>query len=456
MRILGYEITKAAPQTQPQANKKGLEIKWMGGSWIPYEDSIETYIKEGILRNPHVSAIVSRIIDKAISVPWYAYAVKDTKKLSKYESMTGGDANEAALANARIIKSQALSELPDNHAVAKMLKNPNSVQGFTEFIAELVGYDCLSGEQIVAKQGVSFSEKGMPLELYALPPHLVTFVADSSWLKVKAYKWQPENIDLDPENVVVGKRWNPIMYDAFHLRGLSPLRAMLTTLQGSNEALDTMRKMFVNMGPPVVVYPDSEGIIVEKKANDLKESFRSYIMKNRKGEIMVNSGKLGKLDLGVSPVDLAILDSDIANRQNLCNAFGVDSLLFGNTKDRSGTAAELEYARKRMVLDAVLPILVRIRGVLNKVFEPTGAFVDFDYSGLPEMQVDMKAMAETLGKMPYVTYQEKREFTGWTKDERTEYQDLLNDYAIPNSEKPYLMAVGDAVAQDSQNNGTYQ
>ena len=450
MRIFGYEIKKA-PQAQTD-QQQGLNIQWMGGTWIPYEDTMETFIKEGIYKNPHIAAIVGRIIDKAISIPFYAYSVKDAKKVAKYESMTGGEANEKSLANARIYKSQALGELPANHALNKLLEKPNEVQSFQELLADFVGYDCLAGEQIMRKQGVSFSEKGFPLEMYALPPHLVTFVADSKYLGVKGYKWAPDNIDMDVESIVVAKRWNPLLYDSYFLRGLSPLRAMLATIQASNEAQDTMRKMFINQGPPMVVFPEGEGILIEKKTNEIKEAFRSYIVKNRKGEIMVNNSKLGKIDLGVSPVDLAILDSDVANLQNLCNAYGVDSLLFGKTKDRSGTAAELEYARKRMVLDAVLPILVRFRAMINKVFQPMGYYIDFDYSGLPEMQSDMKAMAEALRLMPYVTYAEKREFTGWTRDERAEYQDLLNDYTILSSERPYLL---DIQVQDTQNNGVY-
>lgn len=451
MRIFGYEITKAAPE--PKQLQDGLKVQWMNGTWVPYEDKIETYIKEGILKNPHLSAIVSRIIDKAISIPFYAYAVQDVKKLSKYESLTGGEANELSLQSARIIKSQALKELPDNHVANQFLRQPNDAQTFSELLADFVGYDCIAGEQISYKEGVSMRQKGFPLEFFCLPPHLITFIADKKINRVKGYRWNLDNTELVFENVVVGKRWNPIIHDSHYLRGLSPIRAMLSTVQASNEAQVTMVKMLANQGPPVVVYPDGQGIIVEPKATKVKEAFREYLMKGRKGEILVHSTKLGKLDLGASPVDLAILDSEMANLQNLCNTFGVDSLLFGKTKDRSGTAAELEYARKRMVLDAVLPILVRFRSVLNKSFEGTGVFFDFDYSGLPEMQVDMKAMAEALRLMPYVTYAQKQEFTGWPKDERSEYQELLNDYAIANTETMYLMA--DKVPQDQPNNGTY-
>lgn len=454
MKILGYEISKAAKSSAANS-QKSLEIQWLGGAWVPYEDKIETYIKEGVLKNPHLSAIIGAIIDKAISIPFYAYKVKDVKKVAKYESMTGFDTNEQSLSNARIVKMQALEDLPDTHVLSGLLRQPNDAQSFPEFLADFVGYDLLAGEQIHKKEGVSLREKGLPLEWYCLPPHLVTFIADKKFQKIKGLKWQPENTDIDIDTVTIAKRWNPVMYDAFYLRGLSPIRAMLATIQASNEAQITIAKMLANQGPPVVVYPDQEGLIVEKKANDLKEQFRSYIMKGRKGEIMVNNSKIGALTLGASPVDLAILDSDLANLQNLCNVYRVDSLLFGRTKDRSGTAAELEYARKRMVLDAVLPVLIRFRGVLNKSLEGTGFFVDFDYSGLPEMQTDMKVMAEALQKMPYVTYAEKREFTGWTKEERVEYADLMGDYWVPNSEKPYLMATGETVPPDSPNNGTY-
>lgn len=454
MKILGYEIRKAA-KSVAVSNQKPLEIQWLGGAWVPYEDKIETYIKEGVLKNPHLSAIISAIIDKAISIPFYAYKVKDAKKVAKYESMTGFDANEQSLSNARIVKMQALEDLPDTHVLSGLLRQPNDAQNFPEFLADFVGYDLLAGEQIHKKEGVSLREKGLPLEWYCLPPHLVTFIADKKFQKIKGLKWQPENTDIDIDTVTIAKRWNPVMYDAFYLRGLSPIRAMLATIQASNEAQISMAKMLANQGPPVVIYPDTEGLVIEKKATELKEQFRSYIMKGRKGEIMVNNSKIGMLKLGASPVDLAILDSDLANLQNLCNVYRVDSLLFGRTKDRSGTAAELEYARKRMVLDAVLPVLVRFRGVLNKSLEGTGFFVDFDYSVLPEMQTDIKAMAEALRLMPYVTYAEKREFTGWTKEERAEYADLMGDYWVPNSEKPYLMATGENVPPDSPNNGTY-
>lgn len=453
MKIFGYEISKIKRETaQPPQND--FSMRWMGGAWVPYEDAMQTYIKEGYLKNAHVAPIVGRIIDKALAVPFFVSKIKNASGVAKYESLTGTDATEASIHRARLLKSQVLEEIDDTDPAAKLLQQPNQVQSWAEFLADLVGYDCLAGEQIVAKQGVSLRTKGMPLELYSLPPHLLTFIADESYMRVKSYKWQPENKTIEPEKVVVVKRWNPVMYDSYHLRGMSPLRAMLSTLQASNEAQSTMAKLFMNQGPPMVVFPDSDGLIVEKKVNDIKEMFRSYIMKNRRGEIAVNTGKLGKIDLGVSPVDLRILESELASLQNICNAFGVDSLLFGKTEGRSGTASELEYARKRMVLDAVMPVLVRVRSCLNRVYEPAGYFVDFDISGLPEMQSDMKIMAEVLEKMPYATYAEKRSFTGWQSDDRPEYQDLLNDYLIPNNARPYLM--GDAPAPDAANQGEYE
>ena len=450
MKIFGLEIRKAARTNTPD---KGLNMPWTVNNWVPYDDKVVTYIREGVLKNPHIGPIVGRILDKAISIPFYAYKVKDSKKLSKYESMTGLEANELSLSNARIIKMQALEDLKDNHPLSRLLRQPNESQTWDQFLADMVGNDLLAGEQIHKKEGISFQAVGLPLEWYSLPSHLTSFIADEKYLKVKGYRWEPDNITIDPEYITVGKRWNPVLWDSFHLRGLSPLRAMLTTVQSSNEAQTTMAKMLANQGPPVMLYPDTDGIIVEKKSNDIKEAIKAYIMKGKRGEVMVHTTKLGKLDIGTSPVNLAILDSDKADLQKLCNAYGVDSLLMGVTKDRSGTAAELEYARKRMVLDAVLPVLVRTRGVLNKSLEGTGFFVDYDYSGLPEMQIDMKAMAEALRLMPYVSYQEKREFTGWTKDERPEYQDLMSDYAIANTEQMYLMA--QKIADDAANNGTY-
>ena len=89
-------------------------------------DNVETYINTGYLFNPIVYSVVSFIAQKAGSIPWGVYEVKNEKSLQLYKSSTKIDIN------ARMVRKKAMVAIED-HELSELFVRPNLLQGWADF-----------------------------------------------------------------------------------------------------------------------------------------------------------------------------------------------------------------------------------------------------------------------------------------------------------------------------------
>ena len=84
-------------------------------------------------------------------------------------------------------------------------------------------------------------------------------------------------------------------------------------------------------------------------------------------EILIAGAKLGWVNMGLSPVDLQLLESEKITLRELCNVYGVNSALFNDPDNK--TYNNMKEAKKEMLTQVVLPELVLIRDAFNRFFE---------------------------------------------------------------------------------------
>jgi len=216
---------------------------------------------------------------------------------------------------------------------------------------------------------------------------------------------------------------------------LSPLQAAYRTIQRSNDAKDTSVAMLQNQGPKGILSADESNDFGPEAAGKLKEDFynqygtktQAGILKNA-GKILIAGAKLNWINMGLSPVDLQLLESEKITLRELCNVYGVNSALFNDPDNKSYN--NMKEAKKEMLTQVVLPELVALRDAFNRFFAREigqGYYIDFDLTVFPELQEDMKELSAILSQSWWITPNEKRAAMRYDTVE----DDVMNEIFIP-------------------------
>lgn len=400
--------------------------------------------------NSEVYSIVKRISKTISTVPFYVYSVKNTKELNKYKSMTQNASSGQDIAKAELVRVKAIDEIADS-PLNKILEQPNPYQSFSEFIENVVGYKLITGNSYIWANRLS---SGKVAELVTLPSQYVAIISDGTINGVEGYTFTLVGWDtLDAKDVIHLKYFNPYFStDGQQLYGLSPLQAAYRTVQRSNDAKDTSVGMLQNQGPKGILYADEGNDFGPEQAGKLKEDFynqygtktQAGIVQNA-GRILIAGAKLGWVNMGMSPVDLQLLESEKITLRELCNVYGVNSALFNDPDNK--TYNNMKEAKKEMLTQVVLPELVAIRDALNRFFSVEMGkqfYIDFDLTVFPELQEDMKELSAILSQSWWITPNEKRQAMRYD----TVQDDTMNEIYIPAG---YLPIAELTMLQDPRN-----
>ncbi len=380
---------------------------------VLYPDINEKKYVNDYCNNSEVYAIIKRIAKTISTVPFYEYSINSKKHLNQYKSLTTNAQTTADLAKAELVRVKALNEIIDSET-NRLLQQPNEYQSFSELIENLVGYKLITGNSYLWANRL---ESGKIQELVVLPSQYVAIVSDGTINGVEAYTFTLVGWDnLPASDVIHMKYFNPYFdTNGQQLYGLSPLQAAYRTVQRSNDAKDTSVGMLQNQGPKGILYADESNNFGQEEAGKLKEDFynqygtktQAGIVQNA-GKILIAGAKLGWVNIGLSPVDLQLVESEKITLRELCNVYGVNSALFNDPDNK--TYNNMKEAKKEMLTQVVLPELVAIRDAFNRFFNKNNStsYIDFDLTVFPELQEDMKELSSILSQSWWITPNEKR------------------------------------------------
>jgi phage portal protein BeeE len=123
--------------------------------------------------------------------------------------------------------------------------------------------------------------------------------------------------------------------------------------------------------------------------------------------------------MGYIPLGLPLADMDVVELQKidftkLCNAYKFPEVLLNNTD--ASTYDNMNTALKMLYTNSILPNIYLFRdaiihGVLTlpKFMDGVKRTIEIDISEIPALQDDMKAQADALNAMWWITPNEKRE-----------------------------------------------
>ena len=413
-------------------------LKMVRGRAIYPPDNVDTYIDKGYLFNPVVYSIVSFIAQKAGAIPWQVYEVKNDKALHSYKS-----ANSYNI-NTKIIKTKALVALPDHELNAIFMK-PNILQGWAEFIEQVVGFKLVTGNSYIHMIGPTAGlNKGSIREMWNIPSQIIRPVAGDRMEPVRGYKYLAQNEPIPANEIIHLKYWTPEYFNGQNLVGLSPMRASLRLITKSNASFDSSVGAFQNQGAFGIISATKDTQLTEEQADMIERKLMKKVGgPDNRGKNIVTSADLKWQQMGMSPVDLNIIDSDRMDLRSLCNVFHVPSELFNDASNK--TYSNTKEAGSAVYTNAVLPALNQFRDALNRFISSKypGLYCDYDASMISELQDDLQMMATALSSIWYLSPNEKRDLLNFPADETNP---MMNEYWVPGG----LMPMSASTVTDEQ------
>lgn len=372
------------------------------------------YIKKAYQINADVYSITSWIAGKAALVPFTLSEIVNEQELIKYKAMCIAQPDNIKLLTK--LKKKALKAVEGNHRILNMLnKAPSDNMTASEFKFGWVLYRLLTGNSFI-RGFAPENEPGKFVELHVLPSHLTNPIGAGLYQKARAYKltWHPE--EIPGEEVSHSRYFNPDFEwpSNPHVIGQAPLMAAAGLVHQSNSANTYMSSAFENGGLAGILYQDGGADLSEPQRQELQKHIDAKSGKHNAKQILAASSKMGWISVGESPVDLGILESLPTSLRGLCNIFHMNSAIFNDPENK--TYNNMTEARKAGITDAVIPELVAFRDQINLWLVPGWEkadkkkyFVDYDSSVFPELQANMKELAEWLDKAWWLSPNQKLE-----------------------------------------------
>lgn len=416
MKILPTSVKSYFDKIFNPAGNKLLEsiFQWQihQGVATPLIDAPEAYLTQGYMGNADVYSIINRIIRMASQARLALY-VKDS--------------------------AGKWIEQP-NHELSEFIKKANPTMKMSDFIQGHLIYKLSIGNSYWYKPILDVGvNKGKAKELWLMPANNVRIIGGSSWMNpVGGYILENNmQVEFTTDEIYHAKFFNPLFGSESSLYGQSPLKAAARIVRKQNESEITELKQFQNQSPPYLLFKDaadSMSSLTGIQTGELEDQFKDYNKKYKSGLPIVLRDKFGMLKLGVSPVDLGILQSSQEGRRVLCSIYGLQSELFNDKQ--SSTYNNVIEVKKDAWNNCIKPNLDDFASdltsfLVDPVNEYKGLFFAFDYSQVSELQADLEKNV-TWMRQAYWTPNEIRDATGVKPIDN----EAMNEPWIAMSESP--------------------
>lgn len=379
----------------------------------------EKAITDGYNANAAVYSIIKTDADKFASIPRY---VADAKKLEEKK----GKVPTQFKALMKAIRSTTATSKP---SLEKLLNRPNEYQGQAAFFKTVRSYYKVCGEGFIwlnrgDTEGMTDTQIAtIPvLEMYPLPSYRMKVVPDpDNMFGIIGYILQAGSGDIPfKKHEIIHWKDTNLTFDLTtreHLRGMPALKPGAATLQQNNDATRSSIRMYQNDGAKGALYNKTMGKMTPEQETQIRSVIDRKINNNDvKGAVAALNGEWGYVDLGKTSVDLDLLGGKQLSWKELCFLFQVPYEIFETSTSYSNKAE----AQKGWVTNSIIPASKELDDELNRVllraFNLEGvALIQCDYSELPELQADMKALTEWLKEAWWIYPNEKRDLQGYEK-----------------------------------------
>ena len=438
-----FDLTKAFKGIAVQRKSLGLPYpEWtlIRDMWVQMTDDTSKYIDLVYKGNVYAHAIINHIIDKASDAPGGVFKIADRKKAKAYEAVTKGGYSKASLLKSIQLKAQAFEEV-DDHPFMELMERPNPLMTGKQLRRELMGYERITGNAYMyaATPGVGLNAN-LPQQLWIIPSPCVEIVMGTRSEPVKGYKISYFVEDIIPkEKIMHMKTFNPVANPTGGnwLYGMAPALAARRTLGEFDAAETAQGTLFKNMGPGGILSGEEKGSITEAQGVQIQDKFtQRHTGLVNGGGIVVTPARVSWQEIGLSPVDLNLIEAKDDLLQEIC-------AIYHYPKERitgSQNTASQGTADKQVITSCVMPLLRDFDDCITRFIrqaygDDTLVYIS-DTQYFPELQEDRKDLSEWLSKAWWIKVNEKRRAMDY--DEEPDGDVML----VPSG----LVKLGDVVA----------
>jgi HK97 family phage portal protein len=401
------------------------------GQIISPSDNKQAYLTDGYLSNDIIYSIISLISDKIRLPEWAQYEIVDENKFKEYKAeFHKKEVNAKKLYE---LKSQALKKIKGDAKINELLNWPNEYETFNDFVASGAINKLITGDRYVYAEILKAGANGgKPQALHNLPSHLMSIEATRTFPQAPlAYNIFTQEDKFTREEVLHEKYFNPEWStNGAQLYGLSPLKAAVKRYTRNNEAMTAASVAFKNQGVKGFISPDISPqdvdmgniAIMGEQAAKVKKLLTSaeYSGADSYGKMVATAYRMNWTDIGLSPVDMQIIESEKWDAIMLCNIYGVPPELLGLTQK---TYNNVKEAEKALTTRCAFPLLTTFRDAFNHKlntdwgFKGKNIYIDYDFSIFTELNDNMGEKVDWVNKLWMLSPNEQLNILGLPKND---------------------------------------
>ena len=412
--IFGKLFGRSAPETKESA--VGRVMVMTPGEPVWSDRNYKAFSEEAYRRNVIAFRSIQAVSDAVASVPWTVWRGK--------------------------------AEL-EAHPLLDLIENPNPRDSRSQYLHAKVGFLLLSGNSYEEQ----VDQGGQVRELYQLRPDRMKIIPGASGFP-QAFEYSVNQrkirFDVDPVTLRGPVRHLKLFHPTDDWYGMSPIEAGAYAVDTHNEAGAWMQSLLQNSARPsgaLVVKDDNS--LQDDEFNRLKAQLdEQYSGSRNAGRPMLLEGGLDWKSMGLSPSDMALIETKLSSARDVALALGVPPQLLGIPGDN--TYSNYQEARLAFWEDTVMPLVGMIADDWNaSLGEKFGVMLKPDFDQVPAIVEKKRAQWAMLDSTASLTLNEKREAMGYEPVEGGD-QVMVSMSSIPlgMASEPSVPPVDDLTPDD--------
>jgi HK97 family phage portal protein len=367
------------PPSQVKESAVGSALVMTPGQPVWSGRDYAAFAEEAYRRNVVAYQAINRIADAVASVKWCAFS--------------GDDEIE-------------------RHPILDLIRRPNPAQSGPQYIRAKVGYLMIAGNGYEERVTVGNQVR----ELYQLRPDRVKIIPAANGYPAgyiysansKAVRFPVD--DSGNSDLRHLKMFNP----SNDWYGMSPVEAGAYAIDQSNEAMKWVQSLLQNSARPSGALTTKDGA---ELSDDNFARLKAQIEEQYSGAInagrpMLLEGGLSWEQMGLSPSDMALLETKFSAARDICLCFGVPPQLLGIPGDN--TYSNYQEARLSFWEDTVIPLLDLIAADWSAwLGEPYGITLKPDLEDIPAIVDKRQSLWAMADASLDLTINERRAMKGY-------------------------------------------
>lgn len=354
--------------------------------------------------------------------------IKSKREAAKYFAQVKYVKTKADAQRLAQIRVKAFEQV-DNHPFMDVMENPNPTMTGRELREASFAYYLITGNAIEYASVPGSGARAMnPVELWSIPSPCVKPVMSgdrrnpiAGYAVTYAY-----NKTIPREQIAHFKRFNPVSENQGYENsfwGYSPLGSSRTNISQKRYADTAQGSLFANMGPAGIIsgnairQGDVTPELTKEQASAIQDRFiQEHMGAKNAGSVVITPADVKWQQIGLSPVDMGILDFNKDLERQICNAYGYPSQLLLP----DGTLANSDAGDTRVVTNCVLPLLRTFDDIrthkLREWYGDESLIYMSDTDVYPELETNKEELVRWMRSAMVFEDEEIREALGYGKE----------------------------------------